>query len=131
MEKYITENSKWFWLFIIALFISCTIKSDKTIPKDIILKSTDYTVGKYKRYLNPKVYILKNEFTEDVKTVNTEGIEVNLVDEKDLKSTEVSTIEFYKFTHVANGDVELEMVLMPRRQYVRFHFTKASDETWI
>lgn len=130
MEKYITENSKWLCLIIIALCLSCAPKSEKSVPQDILVKSTGYTIRKYKRYLYPKVYILKNEFTEGAKTVNIDGLALRLIDEKDIKSSEISTIEFYKFKQLANGDVEIELMLMPRRQYIKFHFKKSGNKIW-
>ncbi|RLJ72500.1 hypothetical protein [Pedobacter alluvionis] len=130
MENYITEKNKWLWLFIIALCIACTSNNEKSIPQDIIAKSTGYTVRKYKRYLYPEVCILKNELTREAKMVNIDGMEVNLIDEKAVKSTEISTIEFYKFMQIENGNTEIELVLMPRRQYIRFRFKKSGNETW-
>lgn len=130
MGKYIIENNKWLWLFMITTCLSCTLKDDKSIPQDIIVKSTKFTIRKYKRYLYPKVYMLKNEFTEDAKTVNIDGLALRLIDEKDIKSSEISTIEFYKFKQSANGDAEIELVLMPRRQYVKFYFKKSGNKIW-
>ena len=130
MEKYILEKNKRLWLFMIAICISCTPKNEKSIPQDIIIKSTGYTVKKFKRYLYPKVYIVKNVFTADAQVVIIDGVELSLIDEKALKSTEISTIEFYKFNQMANGDVEIELVLMPRRQYVKFYFKKSGSGTW-
>ena len=50
--------------------------------------------------------------------------------QKQIKAMEISTIEFYKFNQMANGDVEIELVLMPRRQYVKFYFKKSGSGTW-
>ncbi len=129
MEKYIIGNNKWLWLLMITMYLSCQLKDDKSIPQDIIVKSTEFTIRKYKKYLYPKVYILKNEFTESAKMVNIDGLALHLIDEKDIKSSEISTIEFYKFKP-ANGDVEIELVLMPRRQYIKFHFKKSGNKIW-
>ncbi|QXU43075.1 hypothetical protein [Pedobacter sp. D749] len=130
MEKYITGNSKWLCLIIIALCLSCAPKSEKSVPQDILVKSTGYTIRKYKRYLYPKVYILKNAFTEEAKTVKVDGMELNLTEESSIQSTEASTIEFYKFAQLSNGDAEVELVLMPRRQYLRLRFKKTGNKSW-
>lgn len=130
MENYITGNSKWLCLIIIGLCLSCAPKSEKSLPQDILVKSAGYAVKKYKRYLFPKVYILKNAFTEEAKTVRVDGMELNLTEEGSIPLTEASTIEFYKFLLLSNSDAEVELVLMPRRQYLKFHFKKTGNKNW-
>lgn len=130
MEKHIIENNKWLWLFVIVTYLSCTPKNEKAIPDNIIFKSVEYTVRKYKKYLYPKVYIIKNTLTKEARTINIDGIELSLIDENIIKSSETSTIEFYKFNRMPNNQAEIELVVMPRRQYIRFHFKKTLNQKW-
>ncbi|WP_131538400.1 hypothetical protein [Pedobacter nototheniae] len=131
MEKYIIDKTKLLILVILMASLTYCKETNKiSIPQDIVIKSTEYVIKSYKKYLNGKKYILKREFTESVKPFKVGNQKIEIVNEKEISDLNVSTIEFYKFSGNINGDIEVELLLLPRKQYVKLYFTKIETDNW-
>lgn len=136
MEEYIIEKTRIFIVSILlVLLISCESKRQNDIPDKIIIKSLSFILNnkKYSRFSQKEVRIEQNTLTRNITPFKIGSFNVRMIEklnENDTVFSHISSFFFYKYSRYDTGDIEVEFIISPRKQYVKLLFTKERNN-WV